>query len=206
MLWPVLPVAAPLFMAAFLAAVARLLPPTLAFWFALVTTLGIAVDCGWLLLQTWSDPIVYWFGGWQPRGSAVLGISFVVEPLGAGLSILVSLLVAAAFVFSAKYFDTARTHYHVLMLVFLGAMCGFSLTGDLFNLFVFFELMSISAFVLCGYKSEEPGPLQGALNFAITNTIGACWWCQALPCYMAGLVRSACVLGAMMCFAQRHIK
>ena len=33
--------------------------------------------------------------------------------------------------------------------------------------------MSTAAYVLCGYKSEEPGPLQGALNFAITNTIGA---------------------------------
>jgi multicomponent Na+:H+ antiporter subunit D len=33
--------------------------------------------------------------------------------------------------------------------------------------------MSTAAFVLCGYKSEEPGPLQGALNFAVTNAIGA---------------------------------
>ena len=48
------------------------------------------------------------------------------------------------------------------MLIFLGAMSGFCQTGDLFNLFVFFELMSAAAFALCGYKSEEPGPLQGA--------------------------------------------
>jgi multicomponent Na+:H+ antiporter subunit D len=32
--------------------------------------------------------------------------------------------------------------------------------------------MSASAFALCGYKTEEPGPLQGALNFAVTNTVG----------------------------------
>jgi multicomponent Na+:H+ antiporter subunit D len=52
-------------------------------------------------------------------------------------------------------------------------MCGFCLTGDLFNLFVFFELMSASAFALCGYKNEDQNAQQGALNFAITNTIGA---------------------------------
>ena len=53
------------------------------------------------------------------------------------------------------------------MLTFLAAASGFSQTGDLFNLFVFFELMSTAAYVLCGYKSEEPGPLQGALNLAL---------------------------------------
>ena len=59
------------------------------------------------------------------------------------------------------------------MLVFLGAMCGLCLTGDLFNLFVWFELMTAAGVALCGYKSEESQPLQGALNFAVTNTVGA---------------------------------
>src|SRR5947209_6664734 len=55
------------------------------------------------------------------------------------------------------------------------ALCttGFAITGDLFDLFVFFELMSAAAVALCGYKSEELGPVQGALNFAVCNTLGA---------------------------------
>lgn len=61
----------------------------------------------------------------------------------------------------------------MLMLVFLAALDGFGLTGDLFNLFVFFELMSAAAIALCGYKSEETGPLQGAFNFGVTYTVGA---------------------------------
>jgi multicomponent Na+:H+ antiporter subunit D len=52
-------------------------------------------------------------------------------------------------------------------------MCGFVMTADLFNLFVFFELMSTAAFALCGLKVQEPAPLQGAFNFAVTNTVGA---------------------------------
>ena len=59
------------------------------------------------------------------------------------------------------------------MLAFLVAMCGFSLTGDMFNMFVFFELMSAAVFALCGYKTDDPGSLQGAFNFAVTNTIAA---------------------------------
>jgi multicomponent Na+:H+ antiporter subunit D len=50
-------------------------------------------------------------------------------------------------------------------------MTGFCLTGDLFNLFVFFELMSIAAFALCGLKTAEPAPLQGSFNFGITNSV-----------------------------------
>jgi multicomponent Na+:H+ antiporter subunit D len=43
----------------------------------------------------------------------------------------------------------------------------------MFNLFVFFELMSAAAFALCGYKTDDPGSVQGALNFAVVNTIAA---------------------------------
>ena len=43
------------------------------------------------------------------------------------------------------------------MLIFLGAMAGFCLTGDLFNMFVFFELMSVAAYALTAYKVEEDG-------------------------------------------------
>ena len=50
---------------------------------------------------------------------------------------------------------------------------GFCLTGDLFNLFVFLELVSVSAYALTAYDIEEEGPLTGTLNFAVTNSVGA---------------------------------
>ena len=59
------------------------------------------------------------------------------------------------------------------MLVFLAAMVGFCLTGDLFNMVVFFELMGAVAYALTAYQIEERGPIQGAINFAITNSVGA---------------------------------
>ena len=59
------------------------------------------------------------------------------------------------------------------MLVFCAAMVGFCLSGDLFNMFVFFELMSGAAYALTAYQIEERGPLQGAINFAVSNSVGA---------------------------------
>jgi multicomponent Na+:H+ antiporter subunit D len=51
-------------------------------------------------------------------------------------------------------------------------MNGFCFSGDLFTLFVFFELMSVVAFSLTAYKIEAAS-IEGGLNFAITNSIGA---------------------------------
>jgi multicomponent Na+:H+ antiporter subunit D len=116
---------------------------------------------------------VYWFGNWYPRSQMVLGIGFVVDPIGAGLACLAALLTLLALIFSWRFIDSGGNHFQPLMLIFLAAMSGFSLTGDLFNMFVFFELMSTAAFALCGLKTAEPAPLQGALNFALTNTIAA---------------------------------
>ncbi len=90
-----------------------------------------------------------------------------------GLACLAALLVTAAMVFSWRYFEEVSTYYHALMLTFLAGMAGFCLTGDIFDLFVWFELMGVSAYALTAYRPEERGPLQGALNFAITNSVGA---------------------------------
>lgn len=65
------------------------------------------------------------------------------------------------------------TWFHALMLVFLAGMVGFCLTGDLFDLFVWFEVMGVAAYALTAYRPEEKAPLQGALNFAITNSVAA---------------------------------
>ncbi len=170
---PPLPVAVPLLGAALIAATRKWLPRAAADSLGILfgaATLAITTT---LLLHAAHSSQVYWFGNWYPRGPMVLGIAFVVDPIGAGLAMLASLLTLLALVFSWRFVDSGDNHFQPLMLIFLAAMCGFSLTADLFNLFVFFELMSTAAFALCGLKTAEPAPLQGSFNFAVTNTIAA---------------------------------
>src|SRR5205807_2995096 len=126
-----------------------------------------------LVLHSADHDLVYWFGGWRPRHGIAVGIAFTVDPFGAALAALAGALMTAALVFSYSYFEEVGHLYYTLMLVFLGGLVGFALTGDLFNLFVFFELMSVAAYALTGYRIEQASAVQGALNFAITNTIGA---------------------------------
>lgn len=168
-----LPVAVPLVGAALMACLrkwlSRAMADSLGIAFAALT-LAVAIA---LLLRAIHIPGVYWFGNWFPRGSVVLGISFVADPISTGLTVLASTLTLLSLVFSWRLVESGSNHFQPLMLIFLAAMCGFSLTADIFNLFVFFELMSTAAFALCGLKIAEPAPLQGSFNFAVTNTIAA---------------------------------
>src|SRR3954453_4049433 len=118
-------------------------------------------------------PVVTWVGGWQPRDGVALGVSMAFDPLSTSLALLAAVLVCAAFLFAWRYFETRAPIFHAMVLVFGGAMAGFCLSGDLFNLFVFFELMSVAAYALTAYRSEGSRPLQGALTFAVANTVGA---------------------------------
>lgn len=141
-----------------------------------LAAIGVAVAVGGvagLLVAGGGPRSPYWFGGWRPLGGVVRGVDFTFSPLGAGLALLVAVLVAASLAFSWRYFEAVGATYHVLMMVFLGAMEAFCLTGDLFDAFVYFELMGVAAFALTGYRVEEKGPIQGALNFAILNSLGA---------------------------------
>jgi multicomponent Na+:H+ antiporter subunit D len=168
-----LPVVAPMVGAAFLAGTRKWLSRAAADSIGIGFAAATLVISSVLLAHATHGTEVYWFGNWFPRGSMVLGITFVIEPVSAGLATLSALLTLLALIFSWRFVDSGGNHFQPLMLIFLAAMSGFVLTGDLFNLFVFFELMSTAAFALCGLKTEEPAPLQGALNFAVTNSVAA---------------------------------
>ncbi len=169
-----LPVAIPLIVAAFIALVGHWAGRRFCDALSIATGGAMLWVTATILRGVWLQPVTYWFGNWWPRtNEVVLGICFRIDGIGAAIALLITLLTTAGLVFSWRIFEETENHFQPLMLIFMGAMCGFSYTGDLFNLFVFFELMSVAAFALCGLKTLEPAPLQGAYNFAIVNTVGA---------------------------------
>jgi multicomponent Na+:H+ antiporter subunit D len=140
---------------------------------AVLASAAVAVMLLFLLFRTTSGDSVYWFAGFRPVRGVAIGIDFEAGPLSAGLACLGAVLMTGSLVFSWRYFEQVGSYYHALMLTFLAGMTGFCLTGDIFDLFVWFELMGVSAYALTAYRPEERGPIQGALNFAITNSVGA---------------------------------
>lgn len=167
-----LPIAVPMIMAAVVAAASLFLPKWASRGLFTLTAAFNSWCTALLLWHTLHQPLVYWFGNWWPRGTMAIGECFVIGPVSASLALLVCILTLFASIVSWKL-KPAGSHLEPLMMLFMAAMCGFAYSGDLFNLFVWFELMSAAAFALCGLKTAEPAPLQGAFNFAITNTVGA---------------------------------
>jgi multicomponent Na+:H+ antiporter subunit D len=168
-----LPVALPLLVAAVLVGLAPVLPRRVADAATLATAAVVTLLCLALLVRSLDEAVVYWFGGWTPRDGIALGVAFAVDPVGAALATLAGVLATAALTFSWRIFEAVRTLHHGLMLVFLAGIVGFCLSGDLFNMFVFYELFSVAAYALAGYRTTDPGSVRGALNFAITNSVGA---------------------------------
>jgi multicomponent Na+:H+ antiporter subunit D len=167
-----LPVLVPFLAGPLLVAVGSFAPR----WFedsvAVLAATAATAICVLLAVHAGAQPFAYWMGGLRPQHGVAIGISLSIDPLGAGAAAFAALLVLAALAYSVRYFDAIKGLYHGLMLLFMAGMIGFCLTGDLFNLVVFFEVMSVAAYALTAYRVEERGPIQGAINFAITNSIG----------------------------------
>ena len=169
---PPLLVGLPLGVGALLLLIGRLLPRRLPDLIATLTALAVVATALSATHSAVSAPVVYWFGNWPPLDGRVLGIGFVIGQADGLIGALAALLFAASFVFAWGYFDDIGALFHVLMLLFLAGMEGFSCTHDLFNLFVWFEVMSVTAFALTAYRLEASS-LEGALNFTVTNSIGS---------------------------------
>jgi multicomponent Na+:H+ antiporter subunit D len=165
-----LPVAIPMVACATLLATAHLLPGRVPDILATLTALCVALLCGVIATQAADGPLVYWFGGWEPADGVHLGIGFSVDEASGWVAAFIGLLYAVTFVFAWGFFGRTHGHFQILMLLFLAAMVGFCFTRDMFNLFVWFEVMSVAAFALTAYHLAESA-LAGAINFTVINSL-----------------------------------
>jgi multicomponent K+:H+ antiporter subunit D len=106
----------------------------------------------------------YRLGDWP----VPFGIVLVADRLSALMLLLTSLLAAAAVVFSLARWHRAGAHFHSLFQFLLMGLNGAFLTGDLFNLFVFFELMLAASYGLALHGSG-PARVRAGLHYIVVN-------------------------------------
>jgi multicomponent K+:H+ antiporter subunit D len=107
---------------------------------------------------------VYRLGGWP----APFGIVLVVDRVSAILVLLTSVLGLASLVFSLARWQRAGPRFHSLVQFLLMGVNGAFLTGDLFNLFVFFEVLLAASYGLALHGSGEVR-VRASLHYIVVN-------------------------------------
>lgn len=130
--------------------------------FAVAIVLLITVDRGGI-------GVVH-MAGWH----APFGISLVADRLAAVMVFIASLMGLAISIYALRDIDSKRESffYHPLYHFLLMGVCGSFLTGDIFNLYVWFEVMLMSSFVLLALGGERP-QLEGAIKYVTLNLMSS---------------------------------
>ena len=112
-------------------------------------------------LLTWS------IGGAQTylqANSLAIFLGLVAVGLGALVSI-----------FSVSYMEKSEGlgRYYALLLIMIAGIVGIGFAGDLFNMFVFFEVMAIPSYVLVAFEKEKWEPIEAAMKYIIMSVFGS---------------------------------
>ncbi len=161
----VAPIVLPLAAAALIMMIERR-PLRVALTFAAVVALLLISVTLLLSVSSAGDRIasVYQLGDWP----APFGIVLVADRLSAMMVTLASALALAAFVFSLARWDRAGPRFHAMFLLLLAGLNGAFLTGDLFNLFVFFEVLLAASYGLVLHGSGAPR-VKAGLHYIAVN-------------------------------------
>jgi multicomponent K+:H+ antiporter subunit D len=114
------------------------------------------------------SPLVYRLGDWP----SPFGIVLVVDRVSALLVLLTSILGFAAGMFSTARWHRAGPRFHALVQFLLMGVNGAFLTGDLFNLFVFFEVLLVASYGLALHGSG-PGRVRASLHYIAINLVAS---------------------------------
>ncbi len=119
-------------------------------------------------------PIRYPFSGWAPP----LGVEWLLDGLSGIVMVLLSLVALVAVVYAGpgvrKTLSRKVVPFYTLVLLLISALTGMVLAADLFNLFVFLEVSSLSAYALVAVAGGRA--MLAAFRYLILGTIGASFY------------------------------
>lgn len=135
-------------------------------------------------------------GNWP----APYGISLVADPLSAGLLAITGFVALAVTVYSLAGIDDMREQYgfHALFHLLLMGINGAFITGDLFNLYVWYEVLLISSFALLVLGNDEE-QLDGAVKYVGINLVASASFLTAVGLLygLTGTLNMADLAGSM---------
>ena len=121
--------------------------------------------------------LVAQMGDWP----APFGISLVADRLAAVMVMITGIVAVAVSVYALADIDLRRQRFgfHPLFHILITGICGAFLTGDLFNLYVWFEVMLIASFALLVLGGER-AQIDGAVKYVALNLISTVMFLSAV--------------------------
>jgi multicomponent Na+:H+ antiporter subunit D len=158
---------------------------------SMLGALALFVASLWLIADVWSNGIqAEQMGNWP----APYGVTLVADLFGAIMVLLAGIIGLATAMYSLVSIDPQREAfgYHPLYHFLLMGVCGAFLTGDLFNLYVWFEVMLMASFVLIALGGAR-GQMEGAIKYVTLNLLSSALFLSALGLLyaMAGTLNMA---------------
>jgi multicomponent Na+:H+ antiporter subunit D len=108
-------------------------------------------------------------------GGIPIRIIFTIDPMSAFMEIIIAVVGIAVLLYSLsadKNHSSLESFYTLYLLMIAGAM-GMVSTGDLFNFFVFLEILSIASAGLIAYRVDAGRAVEAAIKYFILSTMGA---------------------------------
>jgi multicomponent Na+:H+ antiporter subunit D len=142
---------------------------TTARWISIAGSVVLLAASVALMTQVWEAGVVAGqMGDWR----APFGITLVADLLSAVMVVITAITGLAVAVYALADIDRHRESlgYHALFQVLLAGVCGAFLTGDLFNLYVWFEVMLIASFGLLALGGDK-AQIDGAIKYVALNLI-----------------------------------
>ena len=111
----------------------------------------------------------------QPATSGIFSALLKTDMLSIFMSAIFIGVGLAAVIYSIKYMekDTGKPLYYTLLLAMISGMVGTVFAGDLFTLYVFWELMSISSYVLVAFRRETWEPVEAGFKYLVMSATGS---------------------------------
>jgi len=120
--------------------------------------------------HNYTGALVYKVGGWGMPG----GITLVLDGLSIFMLTIVNFIAFIVNIFSVNYMNrfSAKDKFYALFMLMVGGMNGVVITGDIFNLFVFYEIASIASYALVAFGTEKE-ELEASLKYTIIGVVGS---------------------------------
>lgn len=125
---------------------------------------GLMTAISYLMIADTGQISVYQLSEW----TAPFGIVLVLDRLSAFMLVLTYALAVPVIWYASDDWDRRGRYFHVMVHFLLMGLCGAFLTGDLFNLFVFFEILLMASYVLLLHGQGRPR-FQLGIHYVIIN-------------------------------------